>query len=379
MFHITYNQAGRKQSKVVGMKVVFVIDCLITKGGMERTGEVLTRAFKADVWTTTYLPEKTYDGFKKFKVFSHPLRFYFKEGLTHIEAMLKFMGADLSDYDLVISSGSWARYVGLREENHPQIHYENTPPRTFYDLYQKAKEEMSFAQRQVFKLWVFTMKKFDQMATKKIDKIVSNSENVRKRVKKYYGIDTDVVWGPIRVQKFKHRAPEDYFLSAQAIEPEKRVDLQVKVFEKLPYKLIIVGEPRSKRGACYFEELKKITPKNVVFVGSVSDEELVKLYSRCKATIQTAMDEDLGVIPLEGMASGKPCIAVNEGGFKETIVHGKTGLLVNPPYFPNLVKAIRNFHRRDFDPGECMRRARLFSEERFVELFKNAVKELVPV
>ena len=40
------------------------------------------------------------------------------------------------------------------------------------------------------------------------------------------------------------------------------------------------------------------------------------------------VNEDYGLVPLEGMAAGKPCIAANEGGCKETVVDGKTGFLV---------------------------------------------------
>jgi glycosyltransferase involved in cell wall biosynthesis len=69
-------------------------------------------------------------------------------------------------------------------------------------------------------------------------------------------------------------------------------------------------------------------PRNVEIRNEVSEEEIIDLYARCKGLICTALDEDFGLTPLEAMASGKPVVAVNEGGFKETVVHGKTGLLV---------------------------------------------------
>ena len=359
------------------MKVALAFDYILVRGGMERTVVTLAKTFNADVWTTTYFPEKTYPELKKLRIFSHPLKFYPMSGAMHTEAAFKFKKMDLSDYDFIITSGNWGRYVSLKEGNHPQIHYENTPPRVFYDLYQRMKDELPFVRRQIFKLWVWFMRGLDQKATRKIDKIVCNSENVRKRIKKYYGGDAGIVGVPIKIQRFRYRKPEDYFLSVQRIEPEKLVDLQIEIFRKLPCKLIVVGEGRSERGVRYFKKIKEMAPENVVFAGSVSDEELVDLYSRCKAAIQTAMDEDFGEIPVEAMASGKPCIAVNEGGFRETIVHGKTGLLVDQPHAKNFVKVIKNFVKYDFDPKVCRRRAKLFSEEAFVERFKSAVTELL--
>ena len=57
---------------------------------------------------------------------------------------------------------------------------------------------------------------------------------------------------------------------------------------------------------------------NVKVLGEVSETELLDLYSRCRGFICTAMDEDFGMTPVEAMASGKPVVAVNEGGFRET-------------------------------------------------------------
>jgi glycosyltransferase involved in cell wall biosynthesis len=164
----------------------------------------------------------------------------------------------------------------------------------------------------------------------------------------------------------------------QRIAPEKRIELQIEVFRELPDEKIVIVGAATEQSTPYFERLKKIAPKNVTFVGSVSDEKLVDLYSRCKAAIQTSIDEDFGEIPVEAMASGKPCLAVNEGGFRESILHGQTGLLINPPYLKNFVKTIKNLDRHNFEPRVCMKRAKLFSEDTFVKNFKRAVAEIFP-
>ncbi|MGD0510599.1 MAG: glycosyltransferase, partial [Candidatus Micrarchaeaceae archaeon] len=81
----------------------------------------------------------------------------------------------------------------------------------------------------------------------------------------------------------------------------------------------------------YYEKLKAMKVKNVVFRINPTNDELAALYSKSTAVLFTAINEDYGIVPLEGMASSKPVISVNEGGPRETIIDGKTGFLVNNP------------------------------------------------
>ena len=358
------------------MKIAIVHDYLFTKGGGERVVLALAKRFKAPIYTTTYLPDKTYPEFKKLKIFSQPVKFL-KSPLLQTEASFKFRRLDLSQYDLIISSGNWAKHVGIRENNHPQIHYEHTPVRAFYDLYENTKNRLSFIQRQIFEACVWYMKKLDQKTIKKIDKIVTNSQNTRNRIQKFYNRDAEVIYPPVDIEKFKYKPNENYFLSVQRIVPEKRIEIQLDVFRKLPNEeLLIVGKP-SEAYMSYFEKIKKDAPKNVEFLGSVSDNKLIDLYAKSKAVIQTSIDEDFGIVPVEAMASGKPCLAVNEGGFRETIINEKTGLLIDKPYVKNFVDVIKNFDKYNFDHKICRRRAEEFSEDNFIMKMEEAINNLL--
>jgi len=369
------------------MKIAVVHDYLFTKGGGERVVLSLVRNFKADLYTTIYLPEKTYPEFRKVPIFTNPLITYPKKGIYQMEAVRKFRHLKISrgvydngyelQYDVIISSGNWAKHVAVKSENHPIIHYEHTPVRVFYDLYENTKKRLPFFVRNVFKVWVWFMKRCDLEAVSKLDKIITNSQNTRRRIKKFYNRDAEVVYPPVDVKKFKYKESGDFFLSVQRIEPEKRVEIQIEAFRRLPNeKLLVVGVPGSN-AEWYFKKLKKKAPKNVEFLGKVSDKKLIELYARCKAVIQTAIDEDFGLVPIEAMASGKPCLAVNEGGFRESIIHGKTGLLIDKPYVENFVSAIKNFDKYEFDPKECRKRAKLFSEENFIKRMKKVIENVV--
>lgn len=63
---------------------------------------------------------------------------------------------------------------------------------------------------------------------------------------------------------------------------------------------------------------------------SITDVQKWALLAACTAVIYTPEKEHFGIVPLEAMAYGRPVIAVNSGGPRETVVHGKTGLLCTP-------------------------------------------------
>jgi glycosyltransferase involved in cell wall biosynthesis len=100
----------------------------------------------------------------------------------------------------------------------------------------------------------------------------------------------------------------------------------------------------------------------------------MELYAKCKGLICTALDEDFGLTPIEAMASGKPVVAVNEGGFRETVVHGKTGLLVEADR-DELVKAVKEIA---MDPERykeaCMERAMDFDTSVFQNQIQMAIR-----
>lgn len=60
----------------------------------------------------------------------------------------------------------------------------------------------------------------------------------------------------------------------------------------------------------------------------ITDAELVKSYNSAKIVVLLSRDEPFGLIALEAMACGIPVIAVNEGGFKESVVDNKTGIVI---------------------------------------------------
>ncbi|EQD58487.1 Glycosyl transferase, group 1 domain protein [mine drainage metagenome] len=93
----------------------------------------------------------------------------------------------------------------------------------------------------------------------------------------------------------------------------------------------------------------------------------------------TPINEDYGLVPLEAMASGKPVIAVNEGGPRSTIVNGKTGFLVNSE--DEMANKMRFFAdnpqaAKEFGKAGIERVKRYYSWEKFFKTFDKKAREI---
>lgn len=363
------------------MKVAVVHDRFVSRGGSERVAMTIAKTLDAPVYTALYDSERTFEECGELDI--RNLGGLSEPGISQAYPLVRMLDAakfsglkELGEYELVWLSGQWAHFAG--KNNPSNILYCHSPPRFLYDLRKKLKSEYSSIWKLPLDLWTSYWTKLDQKAIKDVGKIVANSENVKDRVKRYYGRDARVIYPPVDVEKFRHESPCNYFLSVNRIAPAKRVHLQLDSFEKLPHeRLLIVG--KAEYGTEYQKRIEKRVEGmgNVEWKGSVGEKELIDLYARCKGVIQTAMDEDFGYVPLESMAAGKPCLAVNEGGFRESIVNGRTGVLVDEPYVENFVKAIENFNPADFEPNHLQEHAERFSEERFVSRIKELSNEVI--
>ncbi|MCA1732686.1 MAG: glycosyltransferase, partial [Acidobacteria bacterium] len=84
--------------------------------------------------------------------------------------------------------------------------------------------------------------------------------------------------------------------------------------------------------------------------------------------------EDFGITPLEAMASGTPVVSIAEGGVKESVIDGITGILFHAPTAAGLSEAIAKARSIPWDRERIRNRARSFSRRRFQEEFRTLVE-----
>ena len=154
----------------------------------------------------------------------------------------------------------------------------------------------------------------------------------------------------------------------------------IRAFNKLNLPLIIIGDGPER------SKLEKISNSNIKFLRKVSDREVEKYMSRCKAFVYAGI-EDFGIAPVEAMASGAPVIAYGKGGILDTVnclnkensEKVKNGLLFKNQTSKDIFDTISWFEDkklwRKFKPEILNQYSQNFSIESFLNKFDFSVNK----
>ena len=352
------------------MKVAIFHDYFGAIGGGEKVVIAMANILDADIITTDIDAIKKIDANVRIKSLGKTIKY---PGFKQISALLKFYFCDFSkSYDLFIFSGNWAHYAAHR--HHPNLWYCHILVPVMYEKDVPFISEKRFFLKKIFWVWKIFHSKIDIRSIHHIDQIVANSEHIKEKIAHYYHRDALVVYPPLNLRHFFCKSYENFWLSVNRLYPEKRLELQIESFRKLPdQSLVIVGGfAEGDHATPYAEKIRIDLPINVKIFGQVPESELINLYAQCKGLICTSIDEPFGLTPLEAMASGKPVVAVDSGGFRETVT-SDTGLLVKP----TVESIIHAIHEVSKDPARyhdaCIERAKLFD----VAIFKEKICTIV--
>ncbi len=356
-------------------KVAIVHDYLIDYGGAEKVLHELHNLYpKAPVYVS--LVDKKGMG-KFWKLFEDAeikkSWFGYLPFSAKLISPLRFMlplvwgSFNFTDYDVVISSASWAVTKGFkRGEKTIEICYCHTPPRYLYGYDTSRRWDNKWYEKIVDAYALIVnhfMRMYDFKQAQKVDYFVVNSENTGKRVKKFYRKDYKVIYPPVDVKERMDSEVKPskgpYYLAGGRLVAAKNFDIIIKACKKAKVNLKIFGTGVDE------DRLKRLASDGVEFLGRVTDKEQISYFKGAKAFILAQADEDFGITPVEAAASGCPSIAYRGGGYLETVVDGKTGVFFDKLTAISLAKAINNFEKTKIEPRDCINHAKRFSNERF--------------
>lgn len=361
------------------MKIALVHDYIKEYGGAERVLETLAQIYPNAPIFTAFCDKngQAYKHFKNKTIISS--WFSYIPFASKLASPLRFLtpliwgSFNFKDYDLVISSASWYITKGFKKPNDKfiEICYCHTPPRWLYG-YQTS---VNFQKYKIVKAYALVighfLRQYDFKKAQNVDYFIANSKEVQKRIEKFYKKSSTVIYPPVSLPKTPNAKRGDYYFIVSRIVGGKGLDLAVEAALKLGFKLKIAGSPSGY--SFEQEKLIKTAKGKVEFLGQVTDIELSRLFSEAKAFLALAKDEDFGITPIEAQTLGTPVIAYNGGGYKETVINGKTGILFEDYSTQGLISAIKIFEKTKINSKDCIEQGERFNKERF----KNEIKEFV--
>lgn len=358
------------------MKVALVHDYIKEYGGAERVLETLHEMWPdAPIFTSVYLPEflgPHRERFADWKIITSPFqRIPFS---SKIISPLRwwsgqiFENFDFRGFDAVIVSATGAYFPNLILRQPETIHicYCHTPPRYLYGYPTARNWKKNAMMRLIGETMNHNLRQVDFLAAQRPDYYIANSLETKNRIRKFYRRDAEVIYPPIEINsKLKTQNSKlkrnDYYLAGGRLARAKHIDLAIRACNELKVPLKVFGKPF----ADYGEELMSIAGPTIEFLGEVSEERLSALYSGAKALIYPSEYEDFGIIPVEAQSHGVPVVGLNQGGVKETVIEGKTGVLFAELTTDSVISAIKRLGKLNIRSTDCVYQAKKFSKVRF--------------
>ena len=241
---------------------------------------------------------------------------------------IKRAAAMLKDYDIIISHLYPMNLIASYAKKHYNINYiYHNHGIAFPGLFSNKAERM----------YMHLFKTLTNKSIRNADKVISISNFLRNELKKETGISSEVEYDHIDTKRFhkgidKNRIRKKYNIKNEPlclyvgrISPHKGIHLLIAAFnlvlERIPdAKLIIAGKPTFNT---YFNSLKKMAKKNIIFTDFVDDKSLPSYYAACDVYTTASLWEGFNMTIAEANACGKPAVAFNVAAHPEVIKKGK--------------------------------------------------------
>jgi glycosyltransferase involved in cell wall biosynthesis len=174
------------------------------------------------------------------------------------------------------------------------------------------------------------LRRVDRRLSRHVHAYAANSAEVRERIRRFWERDATVIYPPVDVEYFAaapeaaRRQPREYLLGVGRWIGYKHFDLMIAIAERAGVPLVLAGSGPEEARLRLLASRVRIP---VTFEVRPERSRLRELYWGARALLYPA-HEDFGIVPVEAQACGTPVIGLARGGLLETVVDGRTGVLV---------------------------------------------------
>jgi glycosyltransferase involved in cell wall biosynthesis len=286
---------------------------------------------------------------------------------THYAKLLPLMDRafrsfDLRGFDLIVSSNHACAKNVRTPPGAVHVCYCHTPMRYVWEPSFLLGERLGPLGRLAFRASLPSLRRADLRGARQPGAFLANSTVVAERIALRYGRSSEVVHPPVDVARFlghPRAAPSDApYLVFGRVVPYKRADLAVAACERLGRPIVVAGEGRG------MERVRAVAGPNTTFLGRVPDGELATLFARSRALLFPG-EEDFGIVPVEAQAAGLPVIGNANGGVRDSVHDGVSGVLYDDATLEGLCAAIERFERLELGEAQIRGSALRFATIRF--------------
>lgn len=224
--------------------------------------------------------------------------------------------------DLVLASHHMSSHWTAIYSDVPHLSYVHTPARYawFPELDDRASSSIPARALSAH------IRRMDLKAAPRVVAYAANSHATRERIQQVWDRDAVVIHPPIDLERFAGLEPSPdattpFLLGLSRFITYKRLDFVIDVGEAAGLPVKIAG------GGALEGELRERAARASVPVEvltGLSDAQVAQLLADCAALVYPAV-EDFGLVPVEAMAAGRPVLALDVAGTRETVQHGVTG------------------------------------------------------
>ena len=281
---------------------------------------------------------------------------------------------DLDEFDLVVSTSHCAVKSIVTPNRTFHLCYCHTPMRYAWDQFESyfGSQRIGRMASLGYRVVMNRLARWDASTSNRVDQYVANSHYVATRISRYYDRMATVIYPPVDTIFYSPNdsRPGPYFLIVSALVPYKKIDMAIEACRLANVPLRIVGDgPELPR-------LQTLAEHNVEFMGTCSDIEIRELYRGSLALLLPG-EEDFGIAPVESLACGRPVVALNKGGVTETVIDGKTGILVNEQTAEALADGLNRATTMHFDSTYIRQSSLRFSLERFYNEMRTSIVDSI--
>jgi glycosyltransferase involved in cell wall biosynthesis len=225
------------------------------------------------------------------------------------------------------------RFPGYAVQHPNHVLWLNHRMREYYDLWDQFSSHLSWKGKIKERTRRAIIHRVDNYLFDRMQRRFVISGTVQARLRRFGGIQSDVLYPPPPRRDYRHDTYGDYLFGVSRLSPLKRFDLVLRALAEpiaAGIKCVIAGEGAALDSLIKLRSHLELDHR-VQFVGRLDEADLIQHLARCRAVVFPPWNEDYGFVTVEAFMCGKPVLTCHDSGGPSELVHdGENGFVTAP-------------------------------------------------